>query len=130
MPEPTIDLLKISESSFEYLFYNVLGDLILKYNSHPQIMKSYYIFKPIENLNLDNSHLQIYNCSSLNIYAYFDIFYSDFYNYNWIISLIQKYESLDEDYSSFYKKFGTVKYSMAYIVELVIFEFKKHIISI
>lgn len=129
MPEPKIDLLKIDEDCFEDLFYNVLGDLILKYKVSSRVNNSYHIFRPIHNLDLNNSNLQIYNCYSSSIYSYFDVFYEDFYDYNWIISLVQNYKTYPQDYPEFYEKYGSdIRYSMAYIVELVMFEFKKHII--
>ena len=122
MPEPTINLLYINSDEFDNLFYSVLGDLLRKYENR-NILYNFAILRPIPNLDLDNSHLNKYNYQATNIYDYFDTFYDDFYNYNWIISLMKYYEAYPQDYRYKYDK---LNFSMIQIIQLVINEFSKY----
>lgn len=122
MPEPTINLLYINSDEFDNLFYSVLGDLLRKYENR-NILYNFAILRPIPNLDLDNSHLNKYNYQATNIYDYFDTFYDDFYDYNWIISLMKYYEAYPQDYIYKYNK---LNFSMIKIVNLVIDEFLKY----
>lgn len=123
MPEPNIDLLYIHQDAFDYLFYSVLGDLLRKHENR-NILYNFAILRPIPNLDLNDSHLNKYNYRSMNIYDYFDIFYDDFYDYKWIISLIKYYEAYPEDYNHKYNK---LNFSMTQIIQLIIDEFSKYI---
>jgi hypothetical protein len=123
MPEPTINLLYINSDDFDNLFYSVLGDLLKKYDNDRNILYNFAILRPIPNLDLDDSHLNKYNYRTTNIYDYFDTFYDDFYDYNWIISLIKYYEAYPQDYRYKYDK---LNFSMIQIIQLVIDEFLKY----
>lgn len=123
MPEPNINLLYINQDNFDNLFYSVLGDLLRKNDTNINILYNFAIVRPIPNLDLDNSHLNKYNYRSTNIYEYFDTFYDDFYDYEWIISLIKYYEAYPQDYNYKYNK---LNYSMIQIVKLVIDEFLEY----
>jgi hypothetical protein len=125
MPEPTIDLLYIDSDDFDNLFYSVLGDLLKKNNtaSNRNILYNFAILRPIPNLDLDDSHLNKYNYRTTNIYDYFDTFYDDFYDYEWIISLMKYYEAYPQDYDYKYDK---LNFSMIQIIHLVIDEFLKY----
>jgi hypothetical protein len=123
MPEPTINLLYINSDDFDNLFYSVLGDLLKKYDNDRNILYNFAILRPIPNLDLDDSHLNKYNYRTTNIYDYFDTFYDDFYDYNWIISLMKYYEAYPQDYRYKYDK---LNFSMIQIIQLVIDEFLKY----
>lgn len=122
MPEPTINLLYINSDEFDNLFYSVLGDLLKKYENR-NILYNFAILRSIPNLDLDDSYLNKYNYRTTNIYDYFDTFYDDFYDYNWIISLMKYYEAYPQDYDYKYDK---LNFSMIQIVNLVIDEFSKY----
>ena len=122
MPEPTINLLNIDSDEFNNLFNSVLGDLLRKCKNR-NILYNFAILRPIPNLDLDNSHLDKYNYETTNMYDYFDTFYDDFYDYNWIISLMKYYEAYPQDYGYKYDK---LNFSMIQIVNLVIDEFLKY----
>lgn len=122
MPEPTINLLYINSDEFDNLFYFVLGDLLKKYENR-NILYNFAILRSIPNLDLDDSYLNKYNYRTTNIYDYFDTFYDDFYDYNWIISLMKYYEAYPQDYDYKYDK---LNFSMIQIVNLVIDEFSKY----
>ena len=112
MPEPNINLLKIDKNDFHDLFYLILNDLSnIIYNISNEFM-TFSIIREIPNLNLD---IEIYNYSTTNIYNYFNNF-DEFYNYDWIISLIKNNNNCDE-----------LKYSMIQIVNLVMQEFLKYV---
>jgi hypothetical protein len=136
MPEPNINLLYISEDDFDNLFFSVLQQLIdnIKYNN-AHFKYNFSIIRTIPNLDL-NSQLQRYNYVASSIYDYFDIFYDDFYDYNWIISLIKKCEAYPRDFSNrrnLYKKrikFNNLEYSMIQIIQLVMSEFNKYLMII
>jgi hypothetical protein len=125
MPEPTIDLLYIDSDDFDNLFYSVLGDLLKKNNttSNTNILYNFAILRSIPNLDLDDSHLNKYNYRTTNIYDYFDTFYDDFYDYEWVISLMKYYEAYPQDYDYKYDK---LNFSMIQIIHLVIDEFLKY----
>lgn len=123
MPEPNINLLYINPDDFDNLFYSVLGDLLRKNDTNTNILYNFAILRPIPNLDLDDSHLNKYNYRALNIYEYFDTFYDDFYDYQWIISLMKYYEACPQDYNYKYNK---LNYSMIQIIQLVIDEFLEY----
>lgn len=127
MPEPNIDLLNIDEDDFYDLFYTVLGDLLKLHNKGTNdITYNFAIIRPIPNLDLNNEKLHLYNYSTTNIYEYFDTMLDDFYDYNWIISLMKYYEAYPQDYNYKYPK---LNFSMIQIIELVIYEFSKYTIQ-
>lgn len=134
MPEPNINLLNISEESFDDLFYYVLGNLInLNKNTTNY---TFYIVSPIRNLDLNNSRLQMYNHETTNMYDYYDTFYDEFYDYKWIIGLIMQCKAYPQDYVNGYSltgkklKFDNLNYDMHQIIELVLYEFSKHMLRL
>jgi hypothetical protein len=123
MPEPQINLLYINPDDFDDLFYSVLGDLLKIHDTAgSNILYNFAIIRPITNLDLDNSHLNKYNYRATNIYEYFDTFYDDFYDYQWIISLMKYYDTYPQDYNYKYDKLNV---SMIQIIKLIIDEFSK-----
>lgn len=136
MPEPNINLLYISEDDFDDLFFSVLQQLIdnVKYNN-THIKYNFSIIRTIPNLDL-NSQLQRYNYRTSSIYDYFDVFYDDFYDYNWIISLIKQCEAYPQDFANRHNLHGKkinfykLEYNMTGIIELVMSEFNKYLMII
>jgi hypothetical protein len=122
MPEPNVDLLNISPDEFDNLFYNILEELIKKNDTSP-IIYNFTILGTIPNLDFDTSDLCKYNSRAKNMYEYFDKFYEDFYDYEWIISLMKYCEAYPQDYNQIYNK---LKYSMILIIELIIEEFSAY----
>jgi hypothetical protein len=132
MPEPNVNLLYISEDDFDDLFFSVLQQLIedINYNNN-NFKYNFSIIRTIPNLDL-NSQLRRYNYVASSIYDYFDVFYDDFYDYNWIISLIKKCEAYPRDFTNRYNlygkriKFNKLEYSMIQIIHLVMSEFNRY----
>jgi hypothetical protein len=123
MPEPNINLLYINPDEFDNLFYSVLGDLLIKNDTGTNVLYNFAIVRPIPNLDLDDSHLNKYNYCTTNMYEYFDTFYDDFYDYQWVISLMKYYEIYSQDYNHKYDK---LNYSMIQIIQLIIDEFSEY----
>lgn len=126
MPEPNINLLTIEPAKFDELFLDVLVTFVD--NNIDNCADFYNISENyIPYLDRPSDSLQ-YFTSATSIYEYFELYYQDFYNYEWIINIIKDYGNHPENYN-FNHTYDQLTNSMAYIVDFSVSEFQKYIIK-
>jgi hypothetical protein len=116
-----INLMIIEKDNFNKLFYSVLNKLVDKYSNGPYIYNFKFISKKIESYKLEK-----FNYCAKNMYEYFQRFYEDFYDYDWIMHLIQYYKRYKYEYDI---DIENIEYDMVGIVNLVINHYSNYVIQ-
>jgi len=117
-----INLMTIEKDNFNKLFYSVLNKLVDKYSNGPYTYNFKMVSKKIEIYKLEK-----FNYRAKNMYEYFQTFYDDFYDYNWIMYIIQYYKRHEDEYNI---DIENIEYDMMGIVNLIVNHYSNYVIQI
>ena len=129
-----INYLEISPENFKIIFRNVLDDFVkeqILLDTKLGILRDYEYSVDTMSVTLDG--IEQFNCTAKNKYEYFQKFYEDFYDYNWILFILKEYDNS-------YKKNNSMKYNrvlnydnlihdMVNIVDMIVWKHSKCIIE-
>jgi hypothetical protein len=116
-----INLMTIEKDNFNKLFYSVLNKLVDKYSNGPYTYNFKMVSKKIEIYKLEK-----FNYRAKNMYEYFQTFYDDFYDYNWIMYIIQYYKRHEDEYNI---DIENIEYDMMGIVNLIVNHYSNYVIQ-
>lgn len=116
-----INLMTIEKEDFNKLFYSVLNKLVNEYSNGPYTYNFKMVSKKIESYKLEK-----FNYNAKNMYEYFQHFYDDFYDYDWIVYVIQYYKDRQDEYNVYVEN---IEYDMVGIVNLIVNHHSNYVIQ-
>jgi hypothetical protein len=129
-----INYLEISPENFKIIFRNVLDEFVkeqILLDTKLGILRDHDYSVDTMSVTLDG--IEKFNSTAKNKYEYFQKFYEDFYDYNWILFILKEYADNYKKNNSI-KCDGVVNYdnlihNMVNIVDIIVCQHSKCLID-
>lgn len=129
-----INYLEITPEKFKILFRNVLDDLAkeqILLETELGILRNHEYSVDTMSVTLDG--IEKFTCTARNKYEYFQKFYEDFYDYNWILYILKEYSDNNKRRTSMARdgclSYGNLTNNMVDIVSIIVWQHSKCIID-